>query len=187
VPSAIVGTASGEILSGTAGGDTISGLGGNDTISGGAGNDTIYAGSLAVPNTTGTNTIKGDGGNDTLIGGKGRNSLDGSNATLRGVNEQDRLVGNTLAVKNTFILGNASGCYYLGGGNNDYATIVNFDPRYDKIELNGTASDYLLSFTANVNSLYRIVGANQDLIAKINTSSVLTFGGGFTFLGGGTI
>jgi pectate lyase len=119
-----------------------------------------------------------------IIGGKGRNILNGSNDILLGVGEQDRLIGSNLAIKNTFILGNATTCYYLGNGDNDFATISKYNPTYDTIQLNGSAVNYSLSFANNINSLYRLTtGGGTELIARISTSTVLTLSSGFTFVG----
>jgi hypothetical protein len=164
-PNVIDGTSDDELLTGTAGADIIFGNGGNDTMIGGGGNDTLVA---------------GPGGNDILVS----NILDGSNNVLRGVGEQDTLVGGAGAF-NTFILGDAGGCYYLSTGDS-YATITNFNADYDTIQLAGTSANYSLVNPAGgvgVAFLYHLDGlGGQDLVAKITTSVVLDLNGNFAYV-----
>jgi RTX calcium-binding nonapeptide repeat (4 copies) len=179
--STIFGTTGADTLVGTAGDDIIYGVGGDDTISGGAGNDNLFAGSQTNPVGGGT-TMHGDGGNDILTGGSavigetgsatGFNFLDGSNETLMGVGEHDTLIGGGSGSFNYFYLGSTQGSYYVGG--DDYASISNFDPNIDVIQLFGSASNYAVSFTNGVCSIYWIgAGGSQDLIAEVVATALL--------------
>jgi RTX calcium-binding nonapeptide repeat (4 copies)/Calx-beta domain len=165
-PNVINGTSDDETLIGTTGADIIYGNGGNDNLIGGGSNDTLVGGS---------------GGNDTITS----NTLDGTNDTLKGVGEIDVLVGGAGSF-NTFVLGDSSGCYYLGTGNDDCANLVNFNADYDTIQLFGAAENYNLVNPLSgigIASLYHVnAGGNQDLIAKITTSSLLDLAINFTYI-----
>jgi hypothetical protein len=133
----------------------------------------------------------GDGGNDILIGGSpvpgdglsGYNYLNGTNDTLLGVGEKDTLIGGGTGSSNTFYLGDANGCYYLGGDDLDYANIENFDPNVDTIHLHGVSTDYLIIDGGLEALLYHIDAAgHQDLIAKIDgEASLLDLSDQFAF------
>jgi hypothetical protein len=152
-------------LEGTSGDDTIYGNGGEDIISGLGGNDTIYAGNPTNP-TSIFSIIYGDGGNDTITGGSGLNLLHGSNDMLLGAGEQDTLIGGTGGDGNQFVLGGGQGGYYVGGGNNDYANIYNFNTGTDIIQLSGSATDYTITYNGGVASIFM----GGDLIAKIHNA-----------------
>jgi hypothetical protein len=100
------------------------------------------------------------------------NDLRGTNDTLLGVGEQDTLIGGGVGSTNTFYLGGINGSYYVGGSNTDYASISNFDPNNDAIELAGSSANYEIEFANNVNSIYRLTATGRDLIGKV-TSTVL--------------
>jgi hypothetical protein len=132
----------------------------------------------------------GGGSNDTLIGGSGgndtitSNTLDGSSDTLKGIGEQDVLVGGAGSF-NTFVLGDLGGCYYLGAGDNDYVSIVNFNADYDTIQLFGTAENYYLvnpQSGVGIALLYHANNGSQDLIAKITTSTPLDLAVNFMYI-----
>jgi Ca2+-binding RTX toxin-like protein len=167
VVNTINGTSDDETLIGTPGCDIIYGNGGNDTMIGGGGNDTL---------------IGGSGGNDTIVS----NVLNGTDDTLLGVGEQDVLVGGAGSF-NTFVLGNSTSSFYVGQGNADYVSIVNFNADYDTIQLFGVAANYNLvqpvgGTGIGIASLYRIdTLGNQDLIAKITTSSAIDLNINFVY------
>jgi hypothetical protein len=93
---------------------------------------------------------------------------------LRGVGEQDTLIGGGAGSTNTFYLGGINGSYYVGSGNADYASIVNFDPENDAIELAGSAANYQIEFANNVNSIYRLTATGRDLIGILPLSVILS-------------
>jgi hypothetical protein len=165
----LVGTGSNDVIYGNGGEDIISGLGGNDTIYAGNPNDS----------TNTFSTIYGDGGNDTIIGGSGINILSGSNDTLLGAGEQDTLTGGGTGSINLFVLGSAQGGYYVGGGNNDYANIFNFDSNSDFIQLTGSAADYTITYNGGVASVFQTTPTGSDLIANINSATGLDLTGSY--------
>jgi hypothetical protein len=156
-------------LVGTGSNDVIYGNGGEDIITGLGGNDTIYAGNPTDPSSV-FSTIYGDGGNDTITGGSGFNLLYGSNEVLLGAGEQDTLIGGTVGDGNQFVLGGEQGGYYVGGGNNDYANIYNFNTGTDIIQLAGSAADYTISYSGGIASIFRTTPTGSDLIAKIHNA-----------------
>ena len=135
------------------GADTLDGGNNNDTLVGGGGKDLLIGGNNQ-------DRLIGNGKNDTLIGGTDNDYLKGGakNDTLIGVDpdnfevqlgEQDTLVGNSGA--DLFILGDEDRIYYddrnsTTEGSTDYGFIENFNPKRDKIQLNGDRSLYSLSF-----------------------------------------
>jgi RTX calcium-binding nonapeptide repeat (4 copies)/Calx-beta domain len=168
-----------ETLAGTEGDDVIYGNGGNDVISGGAGNDNLFAGS-PTNSANGFTIMNGDGGNDILTGGSGFNLLNGTNDTLLGVSEQDTLVGGGSGSVNYFYLGSNQGSYYVGGGDTDYASVSNFDSNNDVIQLSGSIADYSIVYAGGIASISHLdVNGNQDLIAKIDSASVLDLNAGY--------
>ncbi|MFM6347710.1 MAG: calcium-binding protein, partial [Dolichospermum sp.] len=111
----------------------------------------------------GNDTITGTGGNDIIIGGNGSDLLNGGNGndTLQGTNgnagEQDYLVGGTGS--DLFILADTTKTFYDDGnsalpGDNDYATIADFNTTDDTIQLRGSSGDYLLSVDGSNTKLY---------------------------------
>ena len=98
--------------------------------------------------------IKGKASSETMIGGLGDDVVDGKagNDILLGASteegggrkENDILTGGT--GKNTFVLGSDSGILYddgeKGSCKKDYAIITDFDPKKDKLQLHGAASNY---------------------------------------------
>jgi Ca2+-binding RTX toxin-like protein len=132
--------------------DNLNGDSGNDTLNGNAGNDSIYAGDNNdyVIGGTGNDGVRGDAGNDTLIGV----NLTSSNP---GLGERDYLEGG--AGIDRFILGDSANVYYddrntTTGGTTDYATIYDFNPNEDIVQLQGNASNYLLQTSGNSTNLY---------------------------------
>jgi Ca2+-binding RTX toxin-like protein len=186
-----------ETITGTPGDDCINGNGGEDTIYGGTGNDIIYAGSPSNP-IGGIATLFGDGGNDIINGGganisdiatsTGVNFINGTNGTLLGISEHDTLIGGGDGSFNYFYLTNDCGepTFYVGNGDNDFATIINYDPNVDVIQLGGLPSNYVATFSSGVTSIYKITGATaQDLVARVNSTSLLDLNGSGFFDGCG--
>lgn len=107
---------------------------------------------------------------DTLIGGYGNDYLVGGGQYYNSY-EYDDLYGGSGS--DTFVLGSLYSSYYRGAG---YATIKDFDPLYDRIDLAGGIGDYVLEY-ANVSgnsatdTLLRT--RTGDLVAVIEDSSTL--------------
>ncbi|MEL6816003.1 MAG: SBBP repeat-containing protein, partial [Cyanobacteria bacterium J06598_3] len=125
----IVGTDDDDDIKGDDSRDIMFGLDGDDKVEGKDGGDLLYGG-------IGNDEVKGGEGDDLLFG------IDINDALLGG-GEIDKLKGEKDA--DTFVLGNASGIFYQGGGNSDYALIDDFKAKDgDRIQLKGSASDYSL-------------------------------------------
>ncbi|MFN4849029.1 MAG: hypothetical protein ACK5H5_03255, partial [Microcystis sp.] len=123
----------------------------------------------------------GGAGNDTLTGGAGNDSITGVNSqsTTPGKGEIDNITGGT--GRDTFILGDVNWIGYDDGnttsaGNNDYATIADFNPTDDIIQIRGSSSDYLLTVSGSNTNLYiNKPGTEPDeLIAVINNQTALS-------------
>ena len=151
---------------------TISGLAGNDTLSldgkgdlyGGDGHDNLLGGKQS-------NILVGGRGNDIIDGGKGRDQITGVEvgAAYAGRGEQDILFGGDGA--DIFRLGDAAQVYYNDGdlftqGMEDYAVIADF-AKGDKIELHGTADDYILGSNAQGTGIFFLEQGQKELIALI--------------------
>ncbi|MFN6538729.1 MAG: Calx-beta domain-containing protein [Nostoc sp. EkiNYC01] len=123
--------------------NTLNGKAGNDTLDGNAGNDILNG-------EDGNDSLQGGGGNDTLNGGSGNDILIGDwprSPLLPGSGEIDNLTGGIGA--DIFVLGDATNVFYNDGNNSnaglsDYALIKDFNSSQDKIQLQKTASRYLL-------------------------------------------
>jgi Ca2+-binding RTX toxin-like protein len=149
-----------DVIYGNAGDDTIDGGNHSDTIYGGEGNDDFIGGNEddRLYGDAGNDTLAGGNNNDVLYGGLGNDNLKGENnndilvgvqpnTSLAGVGEIDTLTGNTN--RDRFVLGDASQVYYddrnvATQGLDDYALITDFNRCKDKIQLKGSAADYLL-------------------------------------------
>jgi RTX calcium-binding nonapeptide repeat (4 copies) len=169
----IEGSPDDENLIGTIGDDCIYGFGGNDNLIGGNGDDKVYADNFTNP-AGGTTLLRGDGGNDEVNGGTQVNFINGTNNTLKGIGEADKLIGGGAGSNNFFQLaGNCpNGDFYIGNGDFDYAEIKNFDINNDKIELSNiitSISSYNIIFSNGVSNLYY----SGDLMAKIDSASAL--------------
>ncbi len=145
------------------------GNGGDDTVSGGAGDDKVFGGE-------GNDVVNGDTGNDELYGQNNNDTLQGTN---NGTGEQDYLVGGT--GNDRFILADTTKTFYDDGnstlpGDNDYATIADFNTTDDIIQLRGSSSNYLLSVDGSNTKLYiNKPGSERDeLIAVINNQTALS-------------
>jgi hypothetical protein len=98
------------------------------------------------------------------------------------VGEKDVLIGGANGVaRNSFLLGSCGNfSYYLGNGDNDYATIINFDPTKDQIFYDPGYS-YSIVFNNGISYLYVTEGpgtygpqiTSLDLVAKIYSNSTL--------------
>lgn len=164
---------------GYAGNDTLLGNGYNDSIDGGSGNDSLL----------------GYGGDDVLVGGLGSDRLNGGsgNDILRGFSwgynqEIDFLTGGEGL--DTFMLGDATGMFYLGGKISNgkdasYGLIRDWNAAQDKIQLYGSSSSYRLVKTQNwfgsaANDTGIYVGKN--LIGVVQDSTNVDLSKNFTFV-----
>ena len=114
-----------------------------------------------------------DGG---IYGGNDNDTLQGTN---NGIGEQDYLEGGTGSDR--FILADTTKTFYDDGnstlpGDNDYATIADFNTTDDIIQLRGSSGDYLLSVDGSNTKLYiNKPGSEPDeLIAVINNQTALS-------------
>jgi RHS repeat-associated protein len=142
----------------------------NDNLIGGTGNDTLIGGA----------------GSDTLTGGTGNDVLNGTSTTSvnPGSGEKDSLTGGAGA--DLIILGDSTRIYYDQNGNNDYALITDFNPLEDKVQLNGSAGNYLLTVDGNNTNLHlnnfgnspnELVGIFQNVTGLSLTAGAFTYGG----------
>jgi Ca2+-binding RTX toxin-like protein len=131
-----------------------------------------FVNALGGPNDdklVGSNTggkLTGAGGNDTIVGGKGKDILTGTDSTARGVGEVDILTGG--GGRDRFVLGDSNGAYYVGQGNNDYATITDFNFRQDSLDLgNAKNISFGIGSSGTIDLFSGDDPSNRDSIAKI--------------------
>jgi Ca2+-binding RTX toxin-like protein len=155
-------------VTGAGGGDTIIGNAKNNVLTGGNGND-VLAGQA------GNDIVTGNAGNDVLLGGSGVDQLTGTDARSRGVGEADILTGGKGGDK--FVLGDHGGSYYLGNGNNDFASIRDFAST-DNLVLGelGRNQSYVRQATGDGFNLF-IKSRNRftssfDLVAQVKRDQV---------------
>ncbi|BAZ10924.1 hypothetical protein NIES4071_27480 [Calothrix sp. NIES-4071] len=137
-----------SLIYGEAGNDTLSGGDGSDRVDGGDGDDQLFGGAGSD-----------EGFRLGLFGGAGNDTLTGIdvNSNNPGIGERDSLSGGTGSDR--FILGDSANIYYddrntLTNGNNDYATLTDFNPSEDKVQLQGSASNYRLEVSGSNTNLY---------------------------------
>lgn len=130
--------------------DTIAGNNFNNFLNGAGGNDVLI----------------GRGGRDTLVGGTGLDVLNGTDSSLRGNREVDRLTGGLGT--DLFILGDRFGSYYRNGVASDFAQItdLNFN---DLIQL-GAGEVYRAVRDVSGFDLFVARNGGFDLIADVRTS-----------------
>jgi len=165
-----------DTLNSGGGRDRLEGGDGDDLLSGGAGDDGFYYNELGLYGGDGNDTLNGEAGNDELYGGNNNDTLQGTN---NGIGEQDYLQGGT--GNDRFILADTTKTFYDDGnstlpGDNDYATIADFNTTDDTIQLRGSSGDYLLSVSGSNTNLYiNKPGSEPDeLIAVINNQTALS-------------
>lgn len=113
---------------------------GNDLIFGGKGDDSLGG-------DAGDDSIFGQLGNDYLLGGTGNDAVKGGEG------------------KDRFLLGDSDKSYYSGDGN---AVISDFNSVDDAIVLSGVKTNYSLSVSGNVTSIFlKKAGQSDDLIATV--------------------
>ncbi|MEH1959268.1 MAG: DVUA0089 family protein [Nostoc sp.] len=147
--------------------NTLNSGGGNDTLDGNFGNDTLNGGD-------GNDSLQGGPGNDILNGGSGNDILIGvypGSPLPPGLGETDILTGGVGLDR--FVLGDARNVYYddkntTNAGFGDLATITDFNPNEDQIELKGSQKDYRLqSVGANTQIFLDKPGTEPDEIIGI--------------------
>lgn len=153
-----------DILIGGSGNDKLDGEFGEDFLIGGTGNDSLYGGD---GNDILTDSGVGRDGRDYLDGGTGNDRI-----TAYGYGTEidaDTLVGGTGL--DTFVLGAPGQAFYNVGGDADYALITDYLPFADTIQLQGSASDYLLAGSPiqgiSGTAIYREENSNYELIAVL--------------------
>jgi Ca2+-binding RTX toxin-like protein len=110
--------------------------------------------------------LTGGGGNDTITGGNKNDIITGSDSTARGIGEVDTLTGG--GGRDKFVLGDATGAYYVGKGKDDFATITDFNLFQDSISIGNLKNYSFASGGNNTIELYSGKDVNtRDLIAKI--------------------
>ncbi len=163
VKKTVTGGNGDDILTGGPSDDLLRGWPGNDTLTGGNGNDTLTGGN----------------GNDILLGGDGQDILTGSGRDL-GRKSIDRLTGNSGS--DLFILGKSITVFYNDGNNassgtDDYALIKDFNTTEDKIQLEGSASQYRLGASpiagAGGTAIYLETGKTDELISVVQEATQL--------------
>ena len=73
-----------------------------------------------------------------------------------------------------FILGDERQPYYLGSGEGDYASILDFDPQEDTIQLYGTPEDYQLTESSGDTAIYWQGEGEPELVALLSEVSGLS-------------
>ncbi|ELR99594.1 calcium-binding protein [Gloeocapsa sp. PCC 73106] len=139
-----------------------------DDVFGTPGND-------AIAGNRNANFFVGFAGNDLVNGADNEDLLLGADPmTTLGFFERDTLTGG--AESDTFILGDIFDSfigtvpYYVGGGNNDLATITDYQAGLDQIFLDGSPDNYQISGQ----SIFFNTGSVTDLIATANQNINLT-------------
>jgi Ca2+-binding RTX toxin-like protein len=135
-------------------------------LEGGAGDDALIGGANY-------GDLVGDEGNDSLDGGDGEDTLTGVDriSFAPGIGEKDILTGGSGA--DLFILGVSTNIYYddfdaTTDGSNDYATITDFNLLEDKVQLQGSVSDYVLVQSGtNTNLFVNKLGSEPDELIAI--------------------
>jgi Ca2+-binding RTX toxin-like protein len=143
------GSGNDVLYGGSGGNDKLYGESGNDYLSGNSGNDYLYGGidNDKLLGDSGNDKLYGESGNDTLLGGSGNDYLSGGDGfdrlngyyQLATESNLDTLTGGGNA--DTFILGGSWGVSYFGSGVS-WATITDWNPSDDWIELVGSSSSH---------------------------------------------
>ena len=203
-------------IDGGAGNDDISSRAGDDIILAGEGNDTVNAGAdpgIGESIENDKDLIEGEGGDDLLFGefddddifgGSGNDTLDGGGVASTNFDPSDSSseITNIEPVENagvdyltgdagtdTFVFGVEAGVYYASEGFDDVGIVTDFNPTEDKIQLAGSAEDYVLELTYEGTSIFLdsdnngVLSDTDDEIAVVEGVSDLDLGSSdFTFV-----
>ncbi|MFK8185041.1 MAG: NF038122 family metalloprotease [Phormidesmis sp.] len=130
----------------------------------------------------GNDFLYGGIGSDTLEGGGGNDVLEGSDVIAAGYFEKDILAGGSGS--DTFVLSSLNQSYYLGGNNNDYALITDFNAAEDIVQLYGSAGDYRQQQQGNDTYLSYRGDTADDLVVVFKNLNSVNLNNGFTFVNG---
>ncbi|WP_375506066.1 calcium-binding protein [uncultured Nostoc sp.] len=173
----VFGNTANNTLNGRAGDDTLDGSNGNDTLNGDNGNDSLQGG-------PGNDILNGGSGNDILIG------VFPSSPLSPGLGETDTLTGGVGLDR--FVLGDAINVYYddkntTNAGLGDLATITDFNPSEDRIELKGSPKNYRLQSVGTNTQIFldkpggepdEIIGIVQGLVnLRLDSNDFLFYEG----------
>jgi len=145
-----------------------------ENICAGTGKDTLIGNSVA-------NEIVGGAGADNINAGAGKDTLTGcADSANGGQGEIDKLTGGTDA--DLFELGWSGGCYYNDGsitatGTSDYALITDFTVGVDRLQLDGSYSNYYIGASISGVTGYGVwyeQGSKDELIAVIQSTTTIT-------------
>jgi len=139
-------------------------------------------------------TVTGTSQNDILWGGLGQDTLNGAGTDDAGLGEIDYLCGG--GGQDTFILGDANQTFYNDGvagtlGLTDYAVVLDFNLQQDKIQLSGSATDYVLAalpseLAVNGTGIYYTAGSqsvgSRELVGVVLGANLSDFSAGFSFV-----
>ena len=185
------------IINGTSGNDTLNRTSDNDQITGLAGNDVITGGlwsdkfQISLIWAISYDTLTGGSKNDTLLGGDGNDILSGTGITS-GLGSIDTLTGGN--GNDRFILSSSAIAFYNDGNNatsglGDYALIKDFSSTLDKIQLEGSASRYILGTSPIAGltgtAIYLDTNGNKafnstdELLAVVQGSGSLSLGSSY--------
>ena len=136
--------------------------------------------------------MHGGDGSDNLNGGSGNDWLRGVGSDF-GTGTLDTLTGGN--GQDTFVLGTSGGAFYndldeFSSGTSDRAIIADFNRAEDRIQLAGTASDYVLetsplggtSDTAIFLRASSFDGVDELVAIVRNSSGLILDGSYFTFV-----
>ena len=193
-------------IDGGAGNDNITSGGGSDVIFAGDGNDRVIAGSTAnlgesiendndlIDGEGGDDLLFGEFGDDDIFGGAGNDTLDGGGLTTTNITPPDfgGEITNIEPIENagvdfltgdagadTFVFGVEAGAYYASEGFDDVGIVTDFNSTEDKIQLSGSAEDYVLELTSEGTSIFLDADNNgmlsdgDDEIAVVESNSNL--------------
>jgi hypothetical protein len=186
----LYGLSENDNVIGNQGDDQLLGNRNDDAVEGGEGNDVLYGGKN-------DDTVIGGAGNDVVFGDRGSDTVIGVDpgAIAPGLGEIDILTGGNGVVTegvDVFVLGDAARPYYDSGNNNDvgfedYASIQDYNPAEDIIQLHGGSDRYRLDVAPEGlppgTAIYYQTGGGDESIGIVGGVSNLTFdGGGFSFV-----
>jgi hypothetical protein len=132
-------------------------------------NDKIIGNSAAntINGNGGNDILTGAGGNDVITGGGSNDTLSGTDSSAKGIGEIDTLKGSGGTDK--FVLGDASGAFYEGQGDSDFAKINDFGTG-EQIQLS-TGDTYQIERGSGNFKVFVTTNGVRDLIADVSFGS----------------